>query len=121
MHDWWLALIGAAFGRVAYLDEPLLLYRQHEKNVIGGKGKISYLKDRISHLRRDREALYATMAQGKAFLSAYGAELSPEKEKILRLFAELPEKNWIARRYYIIRYGFLKSGLARNAGILLVV
>lgn len=121
MHDWWLALIGTAFGKVAYLDEPLLLYRQHENNVVGGSSKGSYLKDRISHLRRDREALYATMAQGKAFLSVYGEELPPEKEKILRLFAELPEKNWLARRFYIVKYGFLKSGLARNAGILLVV
>lgn len=121
MHDWWLGLIGAAFGRVAYLDEPLLLYRQHDNNAIGGSSKGSYLKDRISHLRRDREALHATMAQGKAFLSAYGEELPPEKEKILRLFAELPEKNWLARRFYIVRYGFLKSGLVRNAGVLLVV
>lgn len=121
MHDWWLALIGAAFGKVAYLDEPLMLYRQHDHNVIGGSSKGSYLKDRISHLRRDREALYATMAQGKAFLSAYKEELPPEKEKILRCFAELPEKNWLARRFYILKYGFLKSGLVRNAGVLLVV
>lgn len=121
MHDWWLALIGAAFGKVAYLDEPLLLYRQHERNVIGGASKGSYLKDRISHLKRDREVLYATMAQGKAFLAAYGGELAPEQEKILRLFAELPEKNWLARRFYVVKYGFLKSGLTRNAGVLLLV
>ncbi len=121
MHDWWLALIGAAFGTVAYLDEPLLLYRQHEHNVVGGSSKGSYLKDRASHLRRNREALYATMAQASSFLSAYENELSPEKAKILRLFAELPEKNWLARRFYIIKYGFLKSGLIRNAGVMLVV
>lgn len=121
MHDWWLALIGAAFGKVAYLDEPLLLYRQHERNVIGGSSKGSYLKDRISHLKKDREALYATMAQGKAFLSVYGEDLAPEQKKILRLFAELPEKNWLARRFCILKYGFMKSGVARNVGVLLLI
>lgn len=121
MHDWWIALIGASFGKVAYLDKPLVLYRQHEKNVIGGSSKSSYLKDRISHLKRNREVLYATMAQGKAFLSTYEQSLSPEQKKILRHFASLSEKNWFARRFYILRYGFLKSGLVRNIGVLLVV
>ena len=121
MHDWWLALIGSAFGRVAYLDEALMLYRQHEKNVVGGKSRGSYLKQRISHLKKDREALYATMAQGEAFLSLYGQKLTPEKRKILRLFTDLPKKNWFARRFYILRHGFLKSGLARNIGIMLVI
>ena len=121
MHDWWLALIGASFGRVAYLDEPVLLYRQHEKNVVGGSSRGSYLRDRISHLKRNREALYATMAQGEAFLSIYGQELTPEQRKILQEFAAIPQKNWFARRYTILHFGFLKSGLARNTGILLVV
>lgn len=121
MHDWWLALIGASFGRVAYLDEPTLLYRQHDKNIIGGSSRSSYLKDRISHLRRNREALYSTMAQGEAFLSIYGQDLSPEQRRIFREFAAIPSKNWFARRYTVLRFGFLKSGLARNMGILLVM
>lgn len=121
MHDWWLALIGASFGKVAYLDEPLLMYRQHEKNVIGGNSRGSYFRDRISHLRSDRQALHATIEQGKAFLNVYGKELLPEQKKILRQFTELPEKNWIARRYSILHHGFLKSGLTRNLGILLLI
>lgn len=121
MHDWWIALIGTTFGRVAYLDTPLLLYRQHEKNVIGGSSKGSYFKDRIRHLKRNREVLYATMAQGEAFLSVYKQELTPEQKKILRHFAELPKKNWFTRRFSILRYGFLKSGIVRNIGVLLVV
>ena len=33
MHDWWLGLIAEAFGRVAFIDEPLVLYRRHGRNV----------------------------------------------------------------------------------------
>jgi glycosyltransferase involved in cell wall biosynthesis len=37
MHDWWLALCAAAFGRLEYCAEPLVKYRQHTNNAIGAK------------------------------------------------------------------------------------
>ena len=37
MHDWWLAIIAIAFGKVAYIDTPLVYYRQHSQNSIGAK------------------------------------------------------------------------------------
>ena len=38
MHDWWLAQCAAASGRIVFLPEPLLKYRQHGGNVVGAKG-----------------------------------------------------------------------------------
>ena len=38
MHDWWLAQCAATFGEVVFLDEPLVLYRQHGRNVVGARG-----------------------------------------------------------------------------------
>lgn len=35
-HDWWIALIAAEKGRIGYVDLPLVLYRQHFDNAIGG-------------------------------------------------------------------------------------
>ena len=37
MHDWWLALVAAYTGRVRFLDETLVHYRQHSQNVVGAK------------------------------------------------------------------------------------
>ena len=45
MHDWWLALIASAFGRVIHIDMPLVEYRQHENNTIGAK---EFTKTQIS-------------------------------------------------------------------------
>lgn len=37
IHDWWLALIAAAAGRVVTLNWPGTLYRTHGENLIGAK------------------------------------------------------------------------------------
>ena len=38
MHDWWLALVAAAAGKILFIEEPTVLYRQHRTNVIGAGG-----------------------------------------------------------------------------------
>ena len=37
MHDWWMAMVASAFGKIGYIDEPLILYRQHGSNDTGAK------------------------------------------------------------------------------------
>ncbi len=121
MHDWWIALIGAAFGKIAYLDEPLLLYRQHGDNVVGNISQGSYIYQRLSHLRHQRDVLYQTCAQAAAFLQIYENQLSTEQIALIRCFATLPQAGWFSRRYRILRHHFLKSGWIRNIGVLFVI
>lgn len=37
LHDYWTALIVAKFGKMSYIEEPQVKYRQHGKNSIGSK------------------------------------------------------------------------------------
>ena len=37
MHDQWIMCVAAATGIINVIDEPLLYYRQHEKNVMGAE------------------------------------------------------------------------------------
>jgi glycosyltransferase involved in cell wall biosynthesis len=50
MHDAWIALMAAATGRIEPVDVPLVLYRQHEQNVLGGR-RLGAL-DRLFRARR---------------------------------------------------------------------
>ena len=34
-HDWWMAVVAAAFGKIYYRNKQLMYYRQHDKNVVG--------------------------------------------------------------------------------------
>jgi len=52
-HDWWLALNVAKKGKIAYLAEQTILYRQHKNNVVGArKVGIKYLLDILLHLKK---------------------------------------------------------------------
>lgn len=35
MHDWWLAIIASSMGKVVYINESTIYYRQHSDNVVG--------------------------------------------------------------------------------------
>ena len=39
LHDYWLALIISETGKIDYIEEPLMKYRQHKNNNIGSKKK----------------------------------------------------------------------------------
>lgn len=121
MHDWWLALIAASFGKISYINEPTMLYRQHRGNVVGNQNFTSYIIRRFAALREQRRTLRNICSQADDFLQIYREELDDSTRRIVTIFANLYNRNIIYRKYAVIRYGFLKTGIVRNIGVLLVV
>ncbi len=121
VHDWWLALICSHFGRIVYDRNPTLLYRQHSGNQIGGSSFLQYVKDRISSVQRQREALRASYRQGEIFLQMFGDRMTQEQLEIAEAFAGMEDAGWLKRRRYMLKYGFEKSGVIRNIGLFLLI
>lgn len=121
VHDWWVALVSASFGKIAYLDRATLLYRQHEHNVIGNQNYSSYIQNRLGSLRAQKQVLLATQKQAEEFLSIYGDRLTAENRRLVADFAILHQMNWFHRRCLLLRRGYLKTGLVRNLGIMLLI
>lgn len=42
MHDWWCMAIAATFGKIAYLNEATIMYRQHGNNTLGAVERTSF-------------------------------------------------------------------------------
>jgi glycosyltransferase involved in cell wall biosynthesis len=53
MHDLWIALNVTHYGYVDFIDEPTILYRQHNENIIGAqKTNIIYYFSRSTHFSK---------------------------------------------------------------------
>ena len=122
-YDWWLALVAVCFGHIEYLREPTLLYRQHGDNSVGAaRWGLDYILRKCRRLF-DPEgpggALAASRRQAEILLERYRDRLHGDRLRMISAYARLGDRNFFERRATLLRYGFLKTGLARNIGLFL--
>lgn len=102
MHDWWLAVVAAAFGKIVFLDQALLHYRQHGNNTIGASKyepqKISLLQRIFS--RKPNPHLIEVGRQAKEFRSQFGKELSARDNLLLLLCSSMRAPLGIIQRIF---------------------
>ena len=110
MHDYWVALVAAAFGTISFLNEPLVMYRQHSSQALGAASKCHSAAGFRSRLAQN-------IIQAKAFCRQYGDEC-PACVRVLSRIDAMP---WWRRRLEIVRQGLFKSGLARNLGVFALI
>jgi glycosyltransferase involved in cell wall biosynthesis len=76
MHDHWLALLCLCLGRVCFVDEPLMLYRQHEKQKVGTKKKS--FGDQVKNVGADISVMEKHRLKWERMLAAV-ERLGPEE------------------------------------------
>lgn len=118
MHDWWTALTASCFGRIEYLKEPTILYRQHDNNVVGATkvNSISFILNRLSGNSYVKKTLNMSIEQANAFVKHYNKKLSNEQRLEISRFAHLDKKNKISKIFTIFRHGYLKQGIIQIIG-----
>lgn len=122
MHDWWLGILAYTFGRVGYIDEELVKYRQHGENVIGGVKPSLNLKERMENKEKIKKNYDAMFSQVGEFLRLYSNEIISAKMdvyKVLKAFYDIKNKNRILKVIDICKYGFFKSKLIYTIGEML--
>jgi len=115
MHDWWIAMVASCFGKIGWVDEPLMFYRQHSSNDTGAKRYgLGYFVKQFTQ----KQSFEKYMTQAKAFLESYD-ELLQEREKILlNGFSKIDTMGWFEKRIFLVRWGVLKNGFVRNVGLM---
>ena len=126
MHDWWLGLIAFTFGKVGFLNECLVKYRQHEKNELGAKNPLELHNIKKRNKQRIRENYDCMFAQVEEFLRLYKNELRKSRSadtyyahKYLNAFANMKSKNRISKIRDILKYSFFKSSKILTIGEML--
>lgn len=118
MHDWWLALVAAAFGHIGIVPHPLMVYRQHGKNTLGAKRFC--LGQKIEQVFKDENRQAGKiLQQARAFLDQYQSRLSSQQLSALKAFLKFDRFSFPQRAFSIFKYGLYKQGLLRNADLLL--
>jgi glycosyltransferase involved in cell wall biosynthesis len=117
LHDYWLALVGAAAGHIGTVGEPLVAYRQHQRNIIGASPY-----DWRSAVARIAGGLKtwdigARRRQAAALLERCQSFIKPEDRALLEDFIGLPNRNWLGRRWILLRHGILMPGIMRNLAL----
>ncbi len=123
MHDHWLSLLAATAGRIVYLPETTMKYRQHAQNIYGAtRYGLDYLiKRTLAGPGAARQRFYQNVRQAKAFEQHYKGVMDSPSLEILRDFARLDELGWLSRRRVLLRHKLFKSGCLRNIITLLIV
>lgn len=92
IHDYWLGLVIALNGKVGYIEEPYILYRQHGKNQVGSK-KASKTSSKLEEVRNisinTRIGTFETYVMHEEI---FDEKLKKQNKKALEYFKMLKNK-----------------------------
>ncbi|WP_159795626.1 glycosyltransferase family 2 protein [Streptococcus halichoeri] len=113
MHDWYLALLATALGKLIYIDQPGELYRQHANNVLGART----LDKRFKLFRQGPKKLFTrywhlihqSQVQAQHIIDAYATELTPEKHQLLADYVDFDQQPFRERLRRLIKHRYTKN------------
>ena len=118
VHDWWLyQIVTGAGGEVIFDDEPQLLYRQHESNLIGANRGLGAKLYRLRFLVSGRFRSWCTTNLDALHCS--GARLTEENLRLIKAFESGRDGSVWTRLAMIRRCGFYRQGLAGQMSLYL--
>jgi len=127
MHDWWIGLVASYFGKIDYIKEATIKYRQHDRNSLGAK---AYKKELLKNVKNVLKGIFfkrgkfykhhkINIVQARKFLERFESELDDYTKLMLKDFSEIEEKTYFEKRKIIFKYKLFKQGIIRNLGLLL--
>lgn len=103
MHDWWLALVAAAFGKISCVKTPTILYRQHNNNALGIRTrdksfpifstiKKHFIQSTLHLLLKRKTINPEKLKQAACFVNRYDAFFSTQQKTTFKIYSKLPPK-----------------------------
>jgi glycosyltransferase involved in cell wall biosynthesis len=123
MHDSWIALLASAFGASKAVAAKTVLYRQHDRNVIGVDAHRRSWREQVERFfEGEGRALQwkSNERQAEALLRIHKEELSPKHRRLLEAYLRCGRsQSRIVRLATMLRYRFFRPGILRNAATLI--
>lgn len=118
MHDMWLALVASALGRIVFIKQPTILYRQHGDNSVGAKNtrSLGYLWHKMTGYKTVHKNLIKQYEQAEEFLDIYKAELSEQQKEMLKTYSDFNELSFYERYQALQKFNLLKNSNMKIIG-----
>lgn len=120
MHDWYLSILCLATGKIGFVDEGLIYYRQHGNNEVGAKdaGKFSYIFKKAFNFKGNSQSIRNAYLQAQDIALIFKDELK-ENYQVINAFGANINKNKIKRIASAFKHGFWKNTFLRKIGQLI--
>ena len=124
MHDHWVASVAAATGHIGYIEEPIILYRQHGGNTVGAV-KVGPA-DFVSKVHRvlfgnGVAVLLAYSASSRTLLDRVGDRIDPATRRTVAAFANLRDLPWRRQIAFLREAGLARHGWLQTLGLWILV
>ncbi len=115
-HDYWVALVASALGKIFYLNKTTILYRQHDNNISTNYNSNSLIKrfKRIVLQRKNFEDVRKKRSMAIAFKAAYFDSLCNSYKRILNDYISLFTNKSTAKVLINIQNGVRRQTLSQT-------
>ena len=123
MHDWWLSLTAAAFGKIGSINEQTVLYRQHNDNDVGAKKarSVRYVRYVLTHISIMAGKLNNSYKQAGSFLKVFYDKLTAEQKELLTAHATMQRLSKSGKLRTMLKYNTFLYGIARKTAQVIVI
>lgn len=121
MHDWFIALTAASFGKICFVDKPLTQYRQHGENAIGASSR-SLVRRGLSaflHRKDAKRRILLTYTHTKVFNKLFEGELPSDAQAVVSGYLATQHMRKLPRILAVRRLGCVMQSPVTRLGQLL--
>ena len=127
MHDWWLALLASSIGRISFIDQPLVRYRQHNGNVLGAEPYLNRIRKFIYTPARWRKNVFVvrqSIIQANLLaerLSSCNVVIQNSVRELINGYGKLLNVSPLRRPFILMKYKIHKQPMLSNLLFIMVV
>lgn len=115
MHDQWLGMMAAAFGRIDFVPEATILYRQHQSNQVGAQqSSWTFMLKKLFHLNKSVHLIQEGFLQATSFFETFEVLLNDQQKAFLKDYGAMQQMNVKKRIHFIKKYQLKKSTRIRT-------
>ncbi len=105
MHDYYLSLAGLLLGNISFLDDKLMLYRQHGKNVTGYQDTNMFSKYKMLLKRKKNKVIDIKHFDSlSSFCSCWSSNIKKQDFCVLKDFLKLKNKTKLYAIFIVFKH-----------------